>query len=208
MGQTGLHEEAIVFLNKTIGLNPNSPEAHYDLARDDIALDNSSAARRELEKAVLMKPRFYKAELLLGTLLVDEGNGEAAIPHLREAVRARAHYQLGIVYRELGDNRSATVNLDAAIRGAFDNLGAKLNLIEAAFSCRQLTLAFETAKQVISPTVKSPDVSLRVGRLLFDHLFYKQALRAGQFLSGHRPHSAAAPAACAAESQDACLHRQ
>ena len=74
---------------------------------------------------------------------------------------ALAHYQIGLVYRQLGDNRHATVNLEAAIDGGFDNLGARLNLIEAAFACRESTLALATAKQVISPNLKSADVLLR-----------------------------------------------
>ena len=65
------------FLNKTIGLNPKIPEAHYDLARAYIAMDNRPAAIPELEKAVEIKPDFYEAQLLLGTLLVDEGERRA-----------------------------------------------------------------------------------------------------------------------------------
>jgi len=90
LGQAGLHQEAISFLNKTIGLNPKIPEAHYDLARAYIALDNRAVAVSELGKAVEIQPGFYEAQLLLGTLLVDEGQSAAAIKHLRAAVDARA----------------------------------------------------------------------------------------------------------------------
>ncbi len=100
---------------------------------------------------------------------------------------AVAHYQIGIVYRELGDNRQAMQNLQAAIGGGFDNLGARLNLIEAAFACRESALALATAKQVIAPGLKSADVLLRVGRLLFDHLFYEEALRAFQLAQQAAP---------------------
>lgn len=91
---------------------------------------------------------------------------------------ALAHYQLGLAYRELGDNRQATLDLQAAIAAGFDNLGARLNLMEAAFACGQSALALVTAERVVSPALTSVDVLLRVGRLLFDHLFYKTALRA------------------------------
>ena len=100
---------------------------------------------------------------------------------------ALIRYKLGLVYRELGDNRKATMNLQAAMRGGFDNLAARLNLIEAAFACRQSTLALATAQQVISTTPKSPGVLLRVGRLLFDHLFYKESLRAFQLAQQAAP---------------------
>ena len=90
LGQAGLHQEAIPFLNKAIGLNPRIPEVHYDLARAYIALNNRPAAIPELGKAVELKRDFYEAQLLLGTLLVDEGQSDAAIKHLRAAVDARA----------------------------------------------------------------------------------------------------------------------
>ena len=90
LGQAGLHREAIPFLTKTIGLNPRIPEAHYDLARAYIALDNRPAALPELGKAVDIKPDFYEAQLMLGTLLADGGQSDTAIKHLRAAMNARA----------------------------------------------------------------------------------------------------------------------
>ena len=93
---------------------------------------------------------------------------------------ALAHYKLGLLYRESGDNRRATANLESAINGGFDNLGARLNLMEAAFACGQSTLGVETARKIATPALKSPGVLLRVGTLLFNHLFYRDALRAFQ----------------------------
>jgi tetratricopeptide (TPR) repeat protein len=90
LGQAGLHQEASQFLNKAITLNATIPEAHYDLARAYIDLDDRALAEPELEKAVALKPGFYEAELLLGSLLVEDGKAEAAIPHLREAVKVHA----------------------------------------------------------------------------------------------------------------------
>jgi len=107
----------------------------------------------------------------------------------KDPTDAHAHYQIGLVYRQLGDNRQAAQNLQAAIAAGFDNLAVKLNLIEAAFACREATLALATAKQVISPGLKSADILLRVGRLLFDHLFYAEALRAFQLAEQATPDS-------------------
>lgn len=100
-----------------------------------------------------------------------------------------AHYQLGLLYRELGDNRRATTNLQSAISYGFVNLGARMHLIEAAFACGQSTLALQTAKLVLTPAVKSPAILLRVGNLLFDHLFYKDALWAFQLAHESTPNA-------------------
>ena len=93
---------------------------------------------------------------------------------------AFVHYRLGLVYRELGDNRRAASNLQVAVKGGFRNLGAQVNLVEAAFASGQSVLGLEAAKDAISPNLRSPDVLLRLGRLLFDHLFYREALKAFQ----------------------------
>lgn len=96
-------------------------------------------------------------------------------------------YKLGIVYRELGDNRRAASNLQAAVKGGFQNLGARINLIEAAFASGQSTLGLESSKEVITPSLRSPGVLLRLGKLLFDHLFYKEALQAFQLAHEAEP---------------------
>jgi tetratricopeptide (TPR) repeat protein len=99
------------------------------------------------------------------------------------------HYRLGLVYRELGDNRRAALHLHDAVKGGFRNLGAQVNLAEAAFASGQSVLGLQAARDVISPNLRSPDVLLRLGRLLFDHLFYREALKAFQLA-----HQAAADA--------------
>jgi tetratricopeptide (TPR) repeat protein len=154
LGQAGLHREAMVFLNKTISLNPKIPEAHYDLARAYIALDNQAAARPELEEAIALKPGFYEAELLLGTLLVDDGKGDAAISHLREAVKVRADnpkllMMLGLQYYQRGYFADAVEVLKKAIALAPETPDARYLLIEAYYRNfeyeRALGLAEETA---------------------------------------------------------------
>lgn len=115
---------------------------------------------------------------LLAPARVNIGKLEGVVrDHPQNAV---AQYQLGIAYREVGDDRSAAAHLEAAVHCGFDNLGAQVNLIEAAFASGQSALALETAKRAVSPAVTSPNLLLRIGRLLFDHLFYKEALQAFQ----------------------------
>ena len=100
---------------------------------------------------------------------------------------AFAHYRLGLIYRELGDNRRAALNLQDAVRGGYRNLGGQVNLIEAAFASGQSALALRTAVKVITPDLRSPELLMRLGKLLFDHLFYKEALTAFQLARAARP---------------------
>lgn len=157
LGQAGMHMEAISLLSKTIGLNPNIPEAHYDLARAYIALDKRPAALPELEKAVALKPGFYEAELLLGTLLVDNGDGKGAISHLREAVKARADnpkllMMLGLQYYQSGYFADAITVLKQAIALVPEAPDSRYLLIEAYYRNFEyehaLSLAQETAARL------------------------------------------------------------
>lgn len=90
LGQAGLHQEALPFLEKTVRLRTDLPEAHYDLGRAYLALKDTQRAQPELQRAAELKPGFYEAEVLLGTLLADAGDSEQAIKHMRAAVQARS----------------------------------------------------------------------------------------------------------------------
>jgi tetratricopeptide (TPR) repeat protein len=156
LGQAGLHQEAISFLNKTINVNSGIPEAHYDLARAYIALGNRPAAVPELEKAVNMKPGFYEAEVLLGSLQADNGQGDAAIKHLRAAVDTRADnpkllMMLGLQYYQLNYFADAIGVLKKAAELQPENPDPRYLLIQALYRNfeyeRALALAQETLKR-------------------------------------------------------------
>jgi len=155
LGQAGLHREAIPFLTKTIGLNPNISEAHYDLARAYIALDDRPAAVPELEKAVGIKPDFYEAQLLLGTLLVDANQGETAIPHLRAAADARADnprllMMLGLQYYQRNYFADAIDVLKKAAVLEPANPDASYLLIQAYYRNNEYERALKLAQETLA----------------------------------------------------------
>jgi len=132
-----------------------------------LALD----AKREIAEAYLSRGGRSKDDLTQAAACFEAVAAE-------QPKDSFVHYRLGLVYRELGDNRRAVLNLQEAVKGGFRNLGAQVNLIEAAFASGQSALGLQAARDVISPSLRSPDVLLRLGRLLFDHLFYGEALKA------------------------------
>src|ERR1700733_4380497 len=136
---------------RALALNANRETAEAYLSRGDRSKDDLARAAACFEAVVAEQPE-----------------------------DAFLHYRLGLVYRELGDNRRAALHLQDAVKGGFRNLGARINLIEAAFASGQSVLGLQAARDVISPSLRSPDVLLRLGRLLFDHLFYQEALKAFQ----------------------------
>lgn len=122
-----------------------------------------------------------KIERELGEAYLTDNDPASAVVHLSDVVEqqpadALSQYKLGMAYRDLGDNRRATTHLRAAIEGGFSNLAAQVNLIEAAFLAKQSALGLNTAKTLLEKPVKSVAVLVRIGNVLFDHLFYQQAL--------------------------------
>jgi tetratricopeptide (TPR) repeat protein len=121
LGHAGLHQEAIPFLEKTISAQPALAEAHYNLARAYVGLKEAAKAQTELQRAVELKPGFYEAEVLLGTLLAESGRSEEAIPHLRAAVEIRSDndrvlMMLGLQYFQQRYYPDAIQILEKAVR--------------------------------------------------------------------------------------------
>ena len=50
------------------------------------------SAQKELEKAVRLEPAGAPAQAMLGWVLAQQGQGEAAVPHLRAALKTNPGY--------------------------------------------------------------------------------------------------------------------
>jgi tetratricopeptide (TPR) repeat protein len=88
------------------------------------------------------------------------------------------HFQLGLIYRDLNDNRRAAQRFRASIDNGFRNLGARFNLAAAYFASRQSAAGVGIARSILDSKPKSGNILLRVGQLLFEHLYYRDAERA------------------------------
>lgn len=97
------------------------------------------------------------------------------------------HYRLGLAYREMGENRKAAAQFQSAVENGFRNLAVSFHLAAALFASRQSTAALETAAGIIAAAPRAPDLLLRLGRLLFDHLYYREALDAFRLAHNLQP---------------------
>lgn len=97
------------------------------------------------------------------------------------------HYRLGLAHREMGENQKAAAQFQSAVDNGFRNLAVSFHLATALFASRQSTAALETATGIIAAAPKAPDLLLRLGRLLFDHLYYREALEAFQLAHNLQP---------------------
>lgn len=97
------------------------------------------------------------------------------------------HYQLGLAYRETGENRKAAEEFRAAMDHGFRNLAVKFHRIAALFASRQSTEGLEVSREIIRETPHAPDLLVRLGRLLFDRLYYREALSAFRLAHEQQP---------------------
>ena len=115
------NEEALVFLNAAIAIDPDNPEAHGNLAVSLIALGQTDAAEAQLRRALEILPTYVDAHRNYGQLLQQRGELEASLDHVRAAVRygpsdAFAHLNLANVLLRIGRRDEALRHFREATR--------------------------------------------------------------------------------------------
>src|SRR5579863_3931402 len=94
---------AISAFRSSLKLEPNSPQAHYDLATALLAQGNAQEAILELRRSLKLQPNQPEAHLNLGAALLQVNQTDAAIQELQIALEANpksiaAIYWLSKVY--------------------------------------------------------------------------------------------------------------
>jgi cytochrome c-type biogenesis protein CcmH/NrfG len=67
-------QDSIAQFERALALDPSYAQAHLELGRVFIQLEERATARRELEKAIELEPDYYEAYYLLGRLLHRVGD--------------------------------------------------------------------------------------------------------------------------------------
>lgn len=88
------------------------------------------------------------------------------------------HYRAGILYRQLGENGQAVRHLGESWKRGFRNTGARYHLAAAQLAVGQLAAGLDHARAVLAAGSPGGGLELRVGLLLFRHLFYRDAAKA------------------------------
>jgi predicted O-linked N-acetylglucosamine transferase (SPINDLY family) len=128
-------EEALDYARRSVELNSESPDAHYNLGNVFWSLGVYEDARASYLEALRLKPDFSDAHNNLGNTLRALGEVYSAEPSYREAIRldpnnADLQNNFGVLCAELGRPEEAEVCYREAIRlkpdftSAYSNLGA------------------------------------------------------------------------------------
>lgn len=87
-------------------------------------------------------------------------------------------YRAGILYRQLSEPAQAARHLDESFKQGFQNTGVQFHLAAAQFASGQFAAGLENARAILQRGPPSGALASRVGRLLFEHLFYRDAIEA------------------------------
>ena len=104
-------EQATVQLQEELSLNPEQPEANAEMGMTLLSQGQAPAAVRYLTKAIALQPDLWTAHQELGKAFYLQKNYEGARTELTLALaddpEGIAHYQLGLVYKAIGQQDAA-----------------------------------------------------------------------------------------------------
>jgi tetratricopeptide (TPR) repeat protein len=168
------------------------PEARKEFEKAQTALydnKNSEEAIRRLERALSLYPKFFEAELSLGTLYMDAGRWEQAESSLRRAVEINprapnALFALGEVYFQQARLAEAEKSLRAGLQ--LDNRSWKAHFALARVywktedlvrTAKQLALTLQLNPNAADAHLLAGKVLLRAGKLDDSKFEFEEYLR-------------------------------
>ena len=96
----------------------------------------------------------------------------------RDPQQGVLHYRAGILHRQLSNHSKAASHLAAALEQGFRNTAVRFHLAAAQFASGQLAAGLGSAREILQQSPPRGETALRVGRLLFENLFYEDAAKA------------------------------
>jgi predicted TPR repeat methyltransferase len=152
--QNGRISESLVVCQKSVELDPQDAEAHYNLGIILQDLGKLDEAETSYRKAIALNPQDAEAHNNLGILLKDQGRLKEAEASCRQAIAlksdyAEAHYNLGNTLKGLGRLDEAEASYNKVIVLKPDYAEAHNNLGNTLKELRRLDEAEASYKKAI-----------------------------------------------------------
>lgn len=93
-----------------------------------------------------------------------------------DPVQTVLRYQTGILYRQLGRHSKAAEHLSEAFQQGFRNTAVRFHLAASQFATGKFAAGLGHARMILQPSPPASDSALRVGKLLFEYHFYRDAI--------------------------------
>ena len=128
-------ESSIRYLKKSININNNYFEGHYNLSKTYYKFNENKNAIKSIKKCIFLNPKSIEALILLAQIYHKITNHTEAEKYLNKA-RAigkgdyRVYYNLGVLFQNIHKYNNAIINYKLAIKynsndfASYNNLGA------------------------------------------------------------------------------------
>ncbi len=185
----GRTDEAMVCCKRAIGLDPNNPEAHYNLGNILLSQNKLKKAISEYEKAVSIKPKYTKANINLSVALTRENQFDEAIKYAAKAAKTEpnnfdAQYNLAMSLGQRGRIDEAINCFGKTVEIEPNNADAHFGLAQALVYKNRLQEAANEYRQVLNLQPQDIDTRCILGDVLakqnrFDEaaVEYRQVLK-------------------------------
>jgi tetratricopeptide (TPR) repeat protein len=122
----GEDKDAFTELSSELAINPDHAGANAEMGAILLAESRQSEAALYLEKAIMLDPDLSETRLQLGKAYYLQKNFTKAVEVLQIATRndpqGQAHYQLGLVYRDVGQKQAAQEQFSISRKAKLDSL--------------------------------------------------------------------------------------
>ena len=129
LNQTGRILEGLIACEKSVLLEPNSSEAHNNLANTLFKLGRLENANESCNKAILLNPNSFEAYFNLGNILKKLGNFDEAILSYHKAIDTNNNFYEA--YNKLGNILWIKGEFDSSIKYYQKSIAIKAENFEA-----------------------------------------------------------------------------
>ena len=168
----GKYREAAIQFSNAVQVDPRFVDAHYQLARTYLKLQDWIRAYQELARTLEMQPENYPARLDMANLLIAFGKAGSKLSEAKEHVDfllakrptdPEAHIALANWNAAQGDLEPALQEMRKAVELGPDRSESYLDLALLQFRANQPDLAEANFKQAVSHDPKSVNAQMALG---------------------------------------------
>jgi tetratricopeptide (TPR) repeat protein len=189
--QHGEFAYAETLLAQAVDANKKVPMYHVNLAHALKGQNQLDRAAKHYVLALRLKPDFAEAHQYLGNLLLQQGEENEGIKHLKSAVAlsgsAIAHYNLGTGYLKAGDPTSAADHFKKALQLDARLTPAHLNLGEALTQLGDQDGALHHLEKVMEQKTDSVEAQIGIGNIHAQDNHIEQAIAHFQQAIANQP---------------------